>query len=117
MLVPYFGPLTDPDNGELRKSDPFFDMGSKIYFNIKLNGAKLQVFAGIKNIFNSFQSDFDSGIDRDPAYVYGPASPRTVYFGIKTGNELPSLMRSGYQHPETNIKRHKWRGNKHSFSK
>ena len=88
MLVPYFGPLTDPDIGELRKSDPFFDLGCKIHYNIKLNGAALQVFTGIKNVFNSFQSDFDSGIDRDPAYMYGPVSPRTIYFGIKIGNNI-----------------------------
>jgi outer membrane receptor for ferrienterochelin and colicins len=88
MLVPYFGPLTNPDIGELRKSDPFFDLGSKIHYNIKLNGLTLQVFSGIKNIFNSFQSDFDSGIERDPAYMYGPVSPRTIYFGIKIGNKI-----------------------------
>jgi outer membrane receptor for ferrienterochelin and colicins len=88
MLVPYFGPLTDPDYGELRKSDRFYDMGGKIHYNIKLNGASLQIFSGVKNIFNSFQSDFDTGINRDPAYMYGPVSPRTVYFGIKIGNKL-----------------------------
>jgi outer membrane receptor for ferrienterochelin and colicins len=88
MLVPYFGPLTDPETGELRESDHFFDLGSKVHYNIKLNGATLQLFTGIKNIFNSFQSDFDSGIDRDPAYMYGPISPRTIYFGIKLGNKI-----------------------------
>ena len=88
MLVPYFGPDTDPETGELRKSDPFFDLGSKISHTIKINGASLQWFAGIKNIFNSYQSDFDSGIDRDPSYVYGPMAPRTVYFGIRLGNML-----------------------------
>ena len=101
MLVPYFGPLTDTDIGELRKSDLFFDRGSKIHYDIKLNGASLQLFTGIKNIFNSFQSDFDSGIDRDPAYIYEPVSPRTVYFGIKIGNELPRLKRSEYQNWKT----------------
>ncbi len=88
MFIPYFGPDTDPDFGELRKSNPFFDLGSKIHYNFKLNGATLQLFTGIKNIFNSYQSDFDSGINRDPAYVYGPVSPRTIYFGIKIGNRL-----------------------------
>lgn len=88
MLVPYFGPLTDPVIGELRKSDPFFDMGSKIQYNIKLNGVTLQIFTGIKNILNSFQSDFDSGINRDPSYMYGPVTPRSIYFGIKIGNVL-----------------------------
>jgi outer membrane receptor for ferrienterochelin and colicins len=110
MQVPYFGPLTDPETGELRKSDPFFDLGSKIHYDIKLNGASLQLFAGIKNIFNSFQSDFDSGIDRDPAYIYGPVSPRNVYFGIKIGNELLHPKQSGYQQPKTNRMRHRWRG-------
>ena len=110
MLVPYFGPLTDPDIGELRKSDPFFDLGSKIHYDMKLNGASLQLFTGIKNIFNSFQSDFDSGIDRDPAYIYGPVSPRTVYFGIKIGNELLRFKQSGNQYPKTNRIRNKWRG-------
>ena len=88
MLVPYFGPNTDPDTGELRESDPFFDLGLKISHTIKINGASVQWYAGMKNIFNSYQSDFDSGIDRDPSYIYGPVSPRTLYFGIRFGNML-----------------------------
>jgi len=88
MLVPYFGPQTDPDTGELRESDPFFDLGCKIHYDIKLNTSTLQLFTGIKNIFNSYQSDFDSGINRDPSYMYGPISPRSIYFGIKIGNML-----------------------------
>jgi len=88
MLVPYFGPLTDPDLGELHESDPFFDLGIKLSQSIKLKGASLQWFAGMKNIFNSYQSDYDIGINRDPAYIYGPVSPRTIYFGIKIGNML-----------------------------
>ncbi len=86
MLVPYFGTETDPETGELRISDDFFDLGLKLKYNIKLNGATLQWFGGAKNIFNAYQADFDRGIDRDPAYMYGPVSPRTVYFGIKIGN-------------------------------
>jgi outer membrane receptor for ferrienterochelin and colicins len=88
MFIPYFGPQSDPDFGELRQSDPFFDIGSKIQYTIKLNGSSLQVFGGIRNLLNSYQSDFDSGIDRDPSYIYGPMSPRSIYFGIKIGNKL-----------------------------
>ncbi len=89
MLVPYFGTQAiDPDAGELRQSSAFFDTGLKLVYTIKLNGADLKLFGGIKNIFNSFQSDFDSGIDRDPAYVYGPVMPRTLYFGLNIGNNL-----------------------------
>ncbi len=87
MLVPYFGlQIPNPDDGELRTTKSFFDIGLKIRYNIKLNGATLQVFTGVKNIFNSYQSDFDSGIGRDPGYIYGPMNPRIVYFGLKIGN-------------------------------
>ncbi len=86
MLVPYFGPQADPETGELRKSEEFFDLGIKIKHTIKINGIDMQWFAGIKNVFNAYQSDFDRGINRDPAYMYGPVSPRTVYFGLRLGN-------------------------------
>ncbi len=87
MLIPYFG-LQLPNNGELKETEEFLDLGLKLRYNIKINGATLQLFTGVKNIFNSYQNDFDSGIDRDPGYIYGPASPRTIYFGLKIGNFL-----------------------------
>ncbi|MDD4671529.1 MAG: TonB-dependent receptor [Bacteroidales bacterium] len=83
MLVPYFG-----ENEELRESDPFFDLGIKLTYNVKINGATLQLFGGMKNIFNSYQNDFDTGINRDPGYLYGPNQPRMVYMGIRIGNRL-----------------------------
>ncbi|NQU54400.1 MAG: TonB-dependent receptor [Bacteroidetes bacterium] len=88
MLVPYFGPkLANPKVGQLNKTDSFFEAGIKLTYDIKLTDAiKMQLNSGIKNIFNSYQTDFDSGRDRDPAYVYGPLSPRTIYFGLKIGN-------------------------------
>lgn len=88
MFVPYFGQASDPDTGELRRSDPFYDLGGKVHYTVKLNGSNIQFFGGIKNILNSYQDDFDSGINRDPSYVYGPGSPRTVYLGIRFGNNL-----------------------------
>ena len=89
MLVPYFGlQIPNPDEGELRVTQSFFDLGFKVRYDIKLNGATLQLFTGMKNIFNSYQNDFDSGIDRDPGYIYGPTNPRTIYFGLKVGNMI-----------------------------
>lgn len=49
---------------------------------------KAELMGGIKNIFNSYQKDFDKTIDRDPNYIYGPAQPRTVFIGIKFGTDL-----------------------------
>ena len=88
-MVPYFGTgLPNPDEGELRISKAFYDLGLKARYNIRLNGAVFQIFAGVKNIFNSYQDDFDRGIDRDPGYIYGPLLPRTLYLGIKIGNMI-----------------------------
>ncbi len=81
MLVPY-------NESELRKSNSFFDLGLKMRYSIRINGAKIQFFAGVKNLFNAYQDDFDSGIDRDPAYIYGPTTPRTLFLGLKLGNML-----------------------------
>jgi outer membrane receptor for ferrienterochelin and colicins len=89
MLVPYFGlQLEDPDAGELRMGQTFFELGSKIRYLIRFNGTKMEIYAGVKNIFNAYQSDFDRGIDRDPGYIYGPSLPRTLYFGLRIGNVL-----------------------------
>jgi len=87
MLVPYFG-NTLPANSEreLRESNPFYDIGIKARFNWKLNGATMQFYGGVKNIFNSYQDDFDYGDDRDPGYIYGPGLPRMIYAGIKISN-------------------------------
>lgn len=93
MLVPYFGvglPEGDTrDAGELRKSKTFFDAGLKFHYDMKITGGvTVEWFAGMKNIFNSYQKDFDKGIDRDPSYIYGPSLPRTVFLGFKIGNLL-----------------------------
>ena len=110
MLVPYFGTETDPETGELRKSEDFFDLGLKLSYAIKLNEANLKCFGGIKNIFNAWQSDFDVGIDRDPSYIYGPVSPRTVYFGVKIGNIMNySVVSRQRKENNSRSKRHRHR--------
>lgn len=88
MLVPYFGPrLENPEEGQLNKSDSFFETGIKLTYDIKITETvRVQLNGGVKNLFDSFQDDFETGIDRDPAYIYGPLSPRTIYFGLKIGN-------------------------------
>lgn len=34
---------------------------------------------GVKNIFDSRQRDLEAGVDRDPYYLYGPRTPRTLF--------------------------------------
>jgi outer membrane receptor for ferrienterochelin and colicins len=86
MLVPYFGP--ENPEGELRTSDSFLDIGLKLAYKVNLNGASVEFSGGIKNILNSYQQDFDIGIDRDPSYIYGPLAPRTIFVGLRFGNLL-----------------------------
>ena len=43
----------------------------------------LEVNAGVQNIFEAYQSDFDQGRKRDSAYIYGPAAPRSYFAGVK----------------------------------
>lgn len=86
MDVPYHRSFDD-GSSKLRRSPAFYDAGIKIYYDINLvKGVKAQFYTGIKNMFNSYQSDFDKGIDRDPEYIYGPISPRAFYLGVKFGS-------------------------------
>ncbi len=83
MLVPF------NETEKLNESDPFFDMAVKVMYDIPMScGATFRIFAGVKNIFNSYQDDFMEGEDRDPAYIYGPSMPRSFNVGIKIGNCL-----------------------------
>ncbi|MFA8298584.1 MAG: TonB-dependent receptor domain-containing protein [Hyphomicrobiales bacterium] len=73
----------------LVKTPKFMDVGLKLAYDFHISkGTCLEVSAGMKNIFNQFQNDFDSGSSRDAGYVYGPKQPRTIFFGIKLGNAL-----------------------------
>jgi outer membrane receptor for ferrienterochelin and colicins len=71
----------------LEKTKDFFDLACIISYDIMLsNGIKCQIIEGVKNIFNSYQNDFDKGIYRDAGYIYGPTNPLTTFVGIKLGN-------------------------------
>ncbi len=103
MLVPHYGidPLTADqamlealdkgfiiEGNRLEHSEPFFDLGAKISYAFNINGASLKLLTGVRNIFNSYQREFDMGVYRDPGYIYGPMQPRTVYIGLNIGNRI-----------------------------
>ena len=84
MLVQHFAGYVAEDEEVITPN--FFDMGIKIAYDIKVsNNSTLQFNAGVKNIFNSYQDDFDQGADRDAGYIYGPGLPRTFFLGLKLG--------------------------------
>ena len=82
MLVEHHAGMIEK-NMTVRTPD-FWDMGLKAAYTLKLyENFNLQVNAGVQNILNSFQNDFDSGADRDSGYMYGPTLPRTFFMGLK----------------------------------
>ncbi len=63
----------------------FFELSWKVGYTFPIQNLDLgiEVFGGIKNIFNAYQSDFDTGKNRDSNYIYGPATPRTFFVGLR----------------------------------
>ncbi len=85
MYVPHLETLEAPE--ELVETQDFLDIGVKLAYTFKLSGqTNLELSGGVKNIFNSYQNDFDKGIYRDAGYVYGPGLPRTYFIGLKISN-------------------------------
>lgn len=62
----------------------FFDLNLKVAYDFRIfNYVTLQLNAGVQNIFNAYQKDFDQGALRDSGYIYGPMLPRSIYAGLK----------------------------------
>ena len=81
MLVPHSAGYIDADRNELAPN--FWDMGLRLAYDVKLTEAiSMEIFGGVKNILNSFQSDIDRGPFRDSVYIYGPMMPRSFFLGI-----------------------------------
>jgi outer membrane receptor for ferrienterochelin and colicins len=91
MLVPHYGLADNP--GTIAK-DQLFETPSFLENNLKISyqlmskrlDSSIEIFAGITNMFNKYQNDFDKGKNRDSGYIYGPAAPRTLFIGISLFN-------------------------------
>lgn len=82
MLVPHGAGVIEKPVTVMTKK--FADIGLKAAYDFKLyKSINLQVNAGVQNIFNSYQNDFDKGPDRDSGYIYGPSLPRSFFAGVK----------------------------------
>ncbi len=76
------GSILEQDRLEHTKA--FFDLGVKLSYDFKIwKSIGLQVNAGVRNILNSYQNDFDRGAARDSGYIYGPSLPRSIFVGAK----------------------------------
>ena len=89
MYVEHYAGGMLPDGSTLmedriERTKSFFDLGLKLSYDFKVwKTIGLQVNAGVRNILNSYQNDFDRGANRDSGYIYGPSLPRSVFAGVK----------------------------------
>ncbi|NKI30962.1 TonB-dependent receptor [Muricauda sp. DJ-13] len=88
----YTGNMTVPrvvsDTGflQLNEVGSFFDLNLKLESHFDFSASfMVTLTAGVTNIFNSYQEDFDTGPTRDSDYIYGPDAPRAFFFGLKFG--------------------------------
>lgn len=85
MQVPHFAGYIEQDRMET--TPEFFDCNVKLNYTFTLKDhMKLQLNAGVQNIFDQFQKDLDKGTFRDAGYFYGPTAPRSVFIGFKIMN-------------------------------
>lgn len=85
MIQAKFSPNEALYPNEYRTSPIATEYSFKLGYTIPIQtvDSAVELFGGVKNIFNTYQSDFDNGRNRDSNYVYGPSQPRTIYLGVK----------------------------------
>lgn len=85
MLVPHFAGAPNQIVDEIVTSKPFSEFSLKLGYTIqpKKQQSAIELYGGVRNLFNAFQDEFDIGKNRDSNFVFGPALPRTFYIGVK----------------------------------
>lgn len=89
MKVPHFAGAPNQTVDEIITSNAFSELSAKLGYTVPIKklGNSIEIYGGIKNIFNNYQNDFDIGKNRDSNFVYGSAQPRTFYLGLKLMTE------------------------------
>jgi len=82
MLVEHHKGVIASDCTE--KTKKFMEVNFKTNYDINIyKNVILELNAGIQNLFNAYQDDFDRGPNRDANYIYGPGNPRLFFLGMK----------------------------------
>ncbi|MFO7852377.1 MAG: TonB-dependent receptor [Bacteroidota bacterium] len=85
MILAHYSGAPGQAIDEYVESEPFTEINLRLAFLFEFPAvdSAIEIFSGVRNLFNAYQSDFDSGKNRDSGYVYGPAAPRTIFVGLR----------------------------------
>lgn len=85
MKIPHFAGAPNQTIDEIIISNSFSELSAKVGYTLQIEklGSDIEIYGGIKNIFNAYQENFDIGKNRDSNFIYGPTQPRTFYIGLK----------------------------------
>jgi outer membrane receptor for ferrienterochelin and colicins len=85
MIVAHYAGAPGVTSDSYVNTPYFTELNIKVGYTIPFESldSGIEIFGGIRNITDAFQSDFDSGKNRDSNYIYGPSAPRTFSIGIK----------------------------------
>lgn len=85
MIVPHFAGAPNQTIDEIITSEAFSELSCKLgyTFPVKRFESNIELYAGVKNMFNAYQESFDIGKNRDSNFVYGPSLPPSFYVGVK----------------------------------
>ena len=86
MYMPHYAGYIVDDRLEHTDSFLTFDLNCSYKLPILSGHSFVKLSAGVYNITNAFQDDFDKGIARDAGYVYGPTVPRRFLVGLSIGH-------------------------------
>ena len=88
MKVLHLASPKNLDNDAYFTSPSFTELGIKSSYSFESKNLEtnFELFVGIKNVFDAYQNDFDRGKERDSNFIYGPATPRTFFIGVKLGS-------------------------------
>ncbi len=84
MKIPHFAGAPNQLVDQIFRSDAFSEVSIKVGYNLPIEkfSGKMEIYSGVRNMFNAYQDDFDIGKDRDSNYIYGPSLPRLYFIGI-----------------------------------
>ncbi len=85
QLAHFGGENTGQAEDEYVVSPTFTEVSLRVghTFALEKVNTGLELFGGVKNLTDAYQSDFDTGKNRDSNYIYGPLLPRTFFVGLR----------------------------------